>query len=212
MAIIKADAYGHGAVPVARAAIEASATYLGVALMEGPGTATRRHQVPILVLGALSNEDCAQCVRDEISACAFCPNRSTPWKRRQRHAEKWEKHAKIDSGFHRIGVYPEDLGPVLEAFKACEHVEMEGILRTLPRRMNRMIRLSTSSLRCTRKQCKSCARRALADDARVQQRYRCAQTCHGAGYGARGIILYGCVPSVDTPRWARMCRSPPSHL
>ena len=67
MAVVKADAYGHGAVPVARAAIEAGATYLGVALME-EGQELRRAgiQVPILVLGALSNEDCAQCVKDDL--------------------------------------------------------------------------------------------------------------------------------------------------
>ena len=45
MAVVKADAYGHGDVPVARAALEAGATWLGVALVEeGARAARRRHR------------------------------------------------------------------------------------------------------------------------------------------------------------------------
>ena len=202
MAVVKADAYGHGAVPVARAAIEAGATYLGVALME-EGQELRRAgiQVPILVLGAPSNEDCAQCVRDEISACAFLPEQIYAMEEAAKACGKMGKaHLKIDSGFHRIGVYPEDLGPVLEAFKACEHVEMEGIFTHF-------------------------ATADEPDDSFVDQQFavyeKAVQIVREAGFspmthvsnsaaGVRrhamgqdmvreGIILYGCVPSVDTP-------------
>ncbi|RIK53239.1 hypothetical protein DCC62_32445, partial [candidate division KSB1 bacterium] len=54
MAVVKADGYGHGAAPVARAALLAGATQLGVALLE-EGVALRREglRAPILVLGGL---------------------------------------------------------------------------------------------------------------------------------------------------------------
>jgi alanine racemase len=51
MAVVKADAYGHGDVPVARAALAAGATWLGVALVEeGIGLRDAGIEAPILVL------------------------------------------------------------------------------------------------------------------------------------------------------------------
>ena len=51
MAVVKADAYGHGAVPVARAALDAGATWCGVALVEeGLELRAAGIEAPILVL------------------------------------------------------------------------------------------------------------------------------------------------------------------
>src|SRR3990172_10918588 len=52
MGVVKADAYGHGALPVARALVEAGASCLGVALPEEGGSLRRQGvTVPILVMG-----------------------------------------------------------------------------------------------------------------------------------------------------------------
>ena len=63
MAVVKANAYGHGDVAVARAAVEAGATWLGVALVEeGLGLRTAGLDVPILLL----SEDLAQLMSYHI--------------------------------------------------------------------------------------------------------------------------------------------------
>jgi len=54
LAVVKADGYGHGDAPVARAALQAGATRLGVALVEeGLGLRERGIEAPILVLSEL---------------------------------------------------------------------------------------------------------------------------------------------------------------
>ena len=54
MAVVKADAYGHGAIPCAKAVLEAGATYLGVGVIE-EGIELRESgiQAPILVMGGI---------------------------------------------------------------------------------------------------------------------------------------------------------------
>ena len=87
---------------------------------------------PILVMGALSEADCAQCVQFDLSACVFL--------KEQVHAmqtaaaglgKKAKAHLKIDSGFHRIGVYGESLDAILDAFETCDRVLMEGHFHAL---------------------------------------------------------------------------------
>ncbi|MGD1909193.1 MAG: alanine racemase [Leptolyngbyaceae cyanobacterium] len=63
MAVVKADAYGHGAVTVARAALNAGAGWLGVATVpEGMELRQAGIQAPILVMGAVSNGEEVQAI------------------------------------------------------------------------------------------------------------------------------------------------------
>ncbi|HHY39407.1 MAG TPA: hypothetical protein GX507_10880, partial [Clostridia bacterium] len=68
MAVVKASSYGHGAVPVAKACLEAGAKWLGVALLE-EALELRRAGItsPVLVLGAIPPEGMEVAVREEIS-------------------------------------------------------------------------------------------------------------------------------------------------
>jgi alanine racemase len=129
MAVVKANAYGHGAVEVARAALLVGGDWLGVAMMEeGVELRLAGIEAPILVMGVLSDEDCAACVAHDLSACVHLPSQVEAM---QCAAEETGKtacaHLKIDSGFHRIGVSEADLDRMLEAFAANGRVRMEGI-------------------------------------------------------------------------------------
>jgi alanine racemase len=110
MAIVKANGYGHGDAPVARAALEAGASRLGVALVEeGIGLRDAGIEAPILVL----SEFPAGAERDALAA------RLTPTLCTQDGVRALAKaaadlgrtvavHVKVDTGMHRIGVFPRD--------------------------------------------------------------------------------------------------------
>lgn len=106
MAVVKADAYGHGAVPVARAAIEAGADMLAVAIPE-EGIELREGGVdaPILVLGGIEAEaaqavaqyDLVQTVFEQESIRALS-------KAGGQLGKTVHVHLKLDTGMNRIGV------------------------------------------------------------------------------------------------------------
>ena len=105
MAVVKANGYGHGSVPVAKAAIEAGATWLGVALVE-EGITLRDGGVtaPILVLSEFPEGS----ERDALGA-ALTPTLCTAEGLARLQAAATPPvnvHVKVDTGMHRIGVWP----------------------------------------------------------------------------------------------------------
>lgn len=99
MAVVKANAYGHGAVPVAKAAIDAGATWLGVAIPE-EGIELREAGIvtPILILSEPFNLNNV----DEYNLTPVVYTRKTindlPWG--------CPVHLKVDTGMHRVGCQP----------------------------------------------------------------------------------------------------------
>lgn len=122
MAVVKGDAYGHGDAPVSRAALEAGATWLGVALVE-EGLALREAgiEAPILVL----SEFPPGSEREALSA-NLTPSLHTEegLARLAEAAAPLERstgvHVKVDTGMHRLGLYPpeEALGFVRRVVEA----------------------------------------------------------------------------------------------
>ena len=110
MAVVKADAYGHGAVPVARAALEAGADCLAVAIPE-EGIELREAgiDVPILVLGGIEPSEAVavasyrltQTVFDEETVRALAAAGQKLWKR-------VPVHIKLETGMNRIGLGDEE--------------------------------------------------------------------------------------------------------
>jgi alanine racemase len=126
MAVVKADGYGHGAVEVARAAIEAGATWCGVALVE-EGLELRRAgiEVPILVLSELPPGSEAVAVAHRLTPTIA----STAGLDRLSVAApgRVAVHVKVDTGMHRIGVWPpEDTPRFVDAVEAAG-LEVEGL-------------------------------------------------------------------------------------
>lgn len=107
MAVVKANAYGHGDAGVARAAVEAGASWLGVALVE-EGLALRAaglDEVPILVL----SEFPAGAEREALAASLTPSLYSEGGLARLVAALGGGSvgvHVKVDTGMHRVGVYP----------------------------------------------------------------------------------------------------------
>ena len=127
--IVKADAYGHGAVPVARKLCEAGAPMLGVALVE-EGIELREAGIdrPVRVLGAAYGERYDLLVRHRLTPVVFTPEHVRGLAAAARAGGvKAKAHLKVDTGMGRIGVTTADLPAVLDALRAAPEVELEGV-------------------------------------------------------------------------------------
>jgi alanine racemase len=107
MAVVKADAYGHGAVPVSRAALEAGADVLAV-VTAGEGVELRRAgiDVPILVFTDLLPDELALARENGLQVTAH----SIPSAKRIVAYPDLETHLKVNTGMNRWGVEPDDAG------------------------------------------------------------------------------------------------------
>lgn len=133
MAVVKADGYGHGAVPVALAAIEAGAEFLGVALVE-EGIALRRAGIicPILYMEAMFPWQAIDIVRFGITAtvtshrCADMLEKAATQLRRRARV-----HIKVDTGMGRLGLAPADIPGLADYVAKQPHLELEGVFTHL---------------------------------------------------------------------------------
>jgi alanine racemase len=111
MAVVKADAYGHGDVQVARAALEAGATRLGVALVEeGLRLRDAGIEAPILVLSELPDGAEAVALAAGLSPTLYSRDgllRLTGTG----DPSAVGVHVKVDTGMHRVGVWPPEDAP-----------------------------------------------------------------------------------------------------
>jgi alanine racemase len=127
--VVKADAYGHGAVHVARALVEAGCPILAVALVE-EGLELREAGVaaPVLVLGAAYGDDYELLVRQRLIPVVFTAEHVRRLAAAARAAgTRASAHLKVDTGMGRIGVVPSDVPELIEAFHAAPEVRLEGI-------------------------------------------------------------------------------------
>ena len=129
MGVVKANAYGHGLVPVARHLQARGIDQLGVAFVE-EGIALRRAgiTVPILVLGGLFGRQVAQYLAHDLEVTV-----SSLDKLRQVEAaaealgRKAVVHLKVDTGMERIGVHSYSAGPFIEAAMASKWCVAKGL-------------------------------------------------------------------------------------
>ena len=130
IAVVKADAYGHGAVPVARALCQAGAQRLGVATVE-EGLALRQAglNAPILVLGAVLLDQLEESAANKLTPVLhdreFLRQAAT-WAER-RHV-RMAVHMKIDTGMGRLGFRLEDLSTVVDDPAWKGPLQLEGVM------------------------------------------------------------------------------------
>ncbi len=129
MAVVKANAYGHGLIQVAKTALGNGADWLGVAIPE-EGEALRAAGVtaPILVLGAVNGPGAEASVRNGLTQAVFDAERVRLLEAAAcRLGKTADVHLKCDTGMGRIGVRSEkELRAVMEAIQASPHVRLTG--------------------------------------------------------------------------------------
>ena len=130
--VVKADGYGHGAVPVARRLAEEGAGILAVAVVE-EGAELRRGgvDVPILVMGWIGPDQF-----DALVANGLTPNAHSPELLRELvdfvEAKRMtlRLHLKLDTGMTRLGILASELSDAIELLRpAKEHLFLEGVFQ-----------------------------------------------------------------------------------
>lgn len=128
MAVVKANAYGHGAVTVARAALAAGASWCGVAaLSEALELRLAGIGAPILVLGYTPAWLAAEAVANDIALTVYDLDLARAYGEIARAlGSELRVHAKVDTGMGRLGVLPEDAPAFLGAVVATPGIQLEG--------------------------------------------------------------------------------------
>ena len=130
MAVVKADGYGHGALPVARAAAAGGASCFGVAtLQEGVELRQAGLQEPVLVLGNLTQpEELRACLHWQLMPtlsgmreALLCQNLAAGGGR------PLAVHLKLDTGMARLGAPWQEGRRLVEAIAGLEAVQLAGV-------------------------------------------------------------------------------------
>jgi len=130
LAVVKADAYGHGAIPVSLRLEKLGVEYLGVAIPE-EGVELRKGGVktPILVLGGIFGEEVEQIFRFHLTPVIFKKDSLEVLSREaERRRRKVKVHLKVDTGMGRLGVPLNHWPDFLREVRRFPRIEAEGIL------------------------------------------------------------------------------------
>ncbi len=133
MAIVKADAYGHGAAEVAQAAVKGGAAWLGVARF-GEARELRQHGIraPILVLGAATSNEVDEAIACDVALALYSFETLELYAARARRASLPLKvHLKIETGMGRLGVFPEDAAAFTRRLRAEKNILIDGVFSHL---------------------------------------------------------------------------------
>lgn len=204
MAVVKANAYGHGALKVARAALDAGADALAVAIPEeGAQLRAGGIEAPVLVLGGIEPEGASHVVENDLIQTVFDLRALSALSRAARAQGKMARvHIKLDTGMSRIGVRDErELKALVRAidelpgvcltgafthFATADMADMQGTLAQIERfeSLTRMLR-TVHDGKLTLHACNSAGI------------FRYPQAHFDMVRG--GITLYGSKPAVDCP-------------
>lgn len=129
MGIVKANAYGHGAVEVAKALVEAGAGALGVAAID-EAIELRENGIvaPILILGQIFRQDYQTAIENDITCTVVdIVTAQGLSKKATELGKKAKVHIKIDTGMGRIGFQPDETGErEIKSVFELENISVDG--------------------------------------------------------------------------------------
>lgn len=137
MVCVKADAYGHGLVPVAKKLGSLGVNYLGVASLD-EGIALRQAgiKLPILILGLVFKDHAEPLFEHSLTATLCDAQSAVGLNNLARLSGKTIKvHIKVDTGMGRLGVLHDDALELIKRIFRFKFLDIEGILRILPLRI-----------------------------------------------------------------------------
>lgn len=138
-AVVKADGYGHGAVPAARAALAGGATWLAVALVE-EGVALRDAGItaPVLVLSQPPEDSMVDALAADLLPTLYTPEGIAAAEAAVRAAHgrgspagEWTVHLKFDTGMHRVGASLDDAVELAGSVAASDVLHLGGVFTHL---------------------------------------------------------------------------------
>ncbi|WQY20602.1 alanine racemase [Helicobacter pylori] len=134
MAVVKANAYGVGAIKASEIFLQEGANYLGVATLD-EALELRSHfsKTPILILGYSPNSNASMLIDNDLSAMIFSLEQAEVFSQMALKSQKRLKiHLKIDTGMHRLGLEPNFKSiEIIKKIRALKGLEVEGIFTHL---------------------------------------------------------------------------------
>ncbi|MFP6202038.1 alanine racemase [Helicobacter pylori] len=134
MAVVKANAYGAGAIKASEIFLQEGANYLGVATLD-EALELRSHfsKTPILILGYSPNTNASMLIDNDLSAMVFSLEQAEIFSQMALKSQKRLKvHLKIDTGMHRLGLEPNFKSiETIKKIRALKGLEVEGIFTHL---------------------------------------------------------------------------------
>jgi alanine racemase len=207
MPVLKANAYGHGLVPVAQKLERVGAPYVAVAYLEEAMRLRQEGvQLPVLVLGGIVGSQIPRFLEHDLTLTASSVDKLLAIEAcaaalGDKLRKKPRVHLKIDTGMERIGVHWYSAEKLLEASLRARHVQVEGIFTHFANADERD--LTHAHLQLER----------FAEVLRFYERHSLPTPLrHAANSGAilqlpesyfdmvrPGILLFGASPAVDLP-------------
>ncbi|MFQ5904373.1 MAG: alanine racemase, partial [Candidatus Binatia bacterium] len=206
MAVIKDEAYGHGAYELALEALQGGAKMLGVATVE-EGVQLRSEGIvaPILVLCGLTPEEVEETVENRLSITLYSREMAGLINAA---ALKWGRkvpvHLKIDTGMGRLGILPEEAKPFQEEFQSLTGLVVEGVMTHFAAAPEADTAYSSTQLHRFQGvlsfflSSEVGAERPIAHAANSAAVLNLPQSC--LDMVRLGILLYGCNPCLETMR------------
>ena len=129
MAVVKANAYGHGIVEVSRTLSREGVDYLGVASVdEALNLRAKSVKDPVLVLGSVLPHEVNIALRNNITLTLSNNELFKVVNEEARNRSIRAKvHVKVDTGMGRIGVWHQDAIPFIKRIFASRYIEVEGL-------------------------------------------------------------------------------------
>ena len=132
MAVVKADAYGHGAVAVAKTALEAGASWLGVATVpEGIQLREDGIKAPILILGATNTPEQIQAIAHwQLQPTLCSPKQALEFSNTLEtinYNSSLSVHIKLDTGMSRLGTNWQQAAEFVQLVQGLPHLDIASI-------------------------------------------------------------------------------------
>jgi len=129
MAVVKANAYGHGALPCTQAVLDAGADTLGVGIVsEGIELREQGIQAPIQVLVGIFPDEADDLIQHNLTTTLHSRSLAEVLSQRAGHLGKEVGiHIKVDTGMGRLGIAPDQLPGWVEFIKGLKNIRIESI-------------------------------------------------------------------------------------
>ncbi len=204
MAVIKADAYGHGAVPIARTLDQAGADWFGVATVEEAlELRAAGIEKPVLLLGGLYMSDPADLIEYHLTPTVSSTLRLDTYAEcARRYNRTIEFHLKVDTGMGRLGLPPDRVKAFIEHYRELPGLEMKGLFTHLASAEDLVASQTEEQAACFRKALRQV--QALGIDPEWIHVSNSAALAAGSSFPENlvrvGVLLFGyCLPFALPP-------------
>jgi alanine racemase len=130
LSVVKDDAYGHGALPAAKIALDCGAVFLGLSTIEEAVSLREQGiKTPLLLLGDRQESELSWCIKHKLTCCVSEARSVVKLGQlAERAEERIPVHLKINTGMNRYGVRWNEALPLVELICQTKSLALEGVL------------------------------------------------------------------------------------